>query len=95
MRHIITTQYTPEEFKLLVDTAVSEALQQLIPLVLKSTNSPPSTTKLLTRKEVCKILHVSLPTLSKLQKLGEIKATIISGSYRFSEKQIMDIVNKK
>ena len=95
MRHIITTQYTSEEFKFLIDTAVSEALQQLIPLVLKSTNSPPSTTKLLTRKEVCKILHVSLPTLSKLQRLGKIKAAIICGSYRFSEKQIMDLMNNK
>lgn len=95
MRHIITTQYTSEEFKSLIDTAVNEALQQLIPLVLKSTSSPPLDTPLLTRKEASKRLHISLPTLSTLIKTGKIKASVIGSSYRFSEKNIMDLVNKK
>lgn len=95
MRHIITTQYNSEEFKSLIDTAVKDALQQLIPLVSKSTNSPPLTTPLLTRKEACKRLHISLPTLSTLIKSGEIKVSVIGNSYRFSEKHIMDLINKK
>ena len=95
MRHIITTQYTSDEFKSLIDTAVKEALQQLIPLVSKSTNSPPLTTALLTRKDACRRLHISLPTLSGLVKSGKIKASIIGNSYRFSEKDILDLINKK
>ena len=95
MRHIITTQYTSEEFKSLIDTAVNEALQQLIPLILKSTNSPPSADPLLTRGDVCKRLRVSTPTLSKLMKQGEVKSCVVGGSYRFSEKHIMEFLNKK
>ena len=95
MRHIITTQYTSEEFKFLIDEAVKDALQQLIPLISKSTNSPPSSSPLITRKQACLVLNISLPTLSNLVKSGRLKASIIGNSYRFSEKHIMDLINKK
>ena len=87
---------TEKELKSIITTAVTEALLQYTSnLIPTSANSPPDPDYLLSRKAVCEILNLSLPTVSKLQKLGKIKAVTICGSYRYSKKHITDILNNK
>ena len=57
---------TPDDLKALISQAISEQLDKL--------PAPPSVeTKYLSRKEVCKELHITLPTLNYYTKSGIIK----------------------
>jgi hypothetical protein len=87
---------TEIELKSIITTAVTEALLQYTSnLIPTSANSPPDPDYLISRKTVCEILNISLPTAAKLQKSGKIKAVTICGSYRYSKKHITDILNNK
>lgn len=58
-----------------INDAVREAVVSLIPIAEEKKDNP-----LLTKKEAAKYLGVSLVTLSKYVKDGQIKAVTISGS---------------
>ena len=97
-RFSLLTEYNESELKKII----SEVLSDLLGKHLSKTppylsNSPPisSIDPLLTRSDVCKILHITLPTLSKLQDEGKIKAIIVGGSYRYSKKNITAFINGK
>jgi hypothetical protein len=57
---------TIEQLHDLIRESVREELQDIRP-------AKEETTKLLTRLEACKALHVSLPTLSRYMDLGIVK----------------------
>ncbi len=87
----LTTEYTQHELELLIEQSLKKILLQELPgLIAQFANSPPPNNlqNLLSRKEVRKILGISYPTLLKLERQGLLKGSIISGSYRYSEKQI-------
>lgn len=58
-----------------INDAVREAVTSLIPITEEKKDNP-----LLTKKEAAKYLGVSLVTLSKYVKEGQVKAVTISGS---------------
>ena len=68
MNHSVFTSFTPNELESLILDCVSRALE----------NHQPVTTKIeieyLTRKETAQKLNISLPTLWKLTKNGNINA---------------------
>ncbi|HEY5370636.1 MAG TPA: helix-turn-helix domain-containing protein [Hanamia sp.] len=97
-RFSLLTEYNESDLRQII----SELLSDLLEKYLSKTspylnNSPPlsSIDPLLTRSDVCKILHITLPTLSKLQDEGKIKATIVGGSYRYSKKNITAFISGK
>ena len=92
----LVTEYSELELKNIISAAVGEALQQYdLRATIPLENSQQTSDHLLSRKEVCEILNLSLPTVAKLQKAGKIKAITICGSYRYSKKHITDILNNK
>ena len=87
----LITEYSEIELKELIAEVVSEALQQTLSkhlIELKNSGSNNSPNELLDRKAVCKLLKITLPTLSKLQNEGKLKALIVGGSYRYYKKDI-------
>jgi excisionase family DNA binding protein len=48
----------------------------------------------LSRKEVCELLKISLPTLDKLCKESFFKRIIIGGQVRFDQDQVLEAINK-
>jgi len=96
MKRTICTEYNDTEFKELVASAVKEVLEQsLSQFIPRLANPTPNqlSDRLLSRKEACKSLRISLPTLAKLQKEGKIKVVIIGGSYKYSNKHIQEVMN--
>ena len=92
----LVTEYSELELKSIISAAVAEAIQQFeLKKTIPSENSQNTSDHLLSRKEVCGILNLSLPTIAKLQKVGKIKAVTICGSYRYSQKHIADLLNNK
>ena len=97
MRKFINTEFSEQELRELIASTVKEVLQETFPkYLLLSNNSPPaiSNDKLLSRKEVCQLLKVSLPTVVKLHNEGKIKFSIIRGSYRYNKKDIDQFLNQ-
>ena len=95
MGKLIYTTYNELEIRSLL----SEILQPIVAYEIQkvfssSINSPPSSDKeYLTRKGLCKLLNISLPTLSRLIKDGTLKPKIVGCSYRFSKNQIDAYMN--
>ena len=48
----------------------------------------------LSRKEVCVLLKISLPTLDKLCKENLFKRIIIGGQVRFDQDQVLEAIKK-
>lgn len=95
MGNLIYTTYTDLEFRSLVTEVLKPLVASEIEKVIFSlNNSPPiSESEYLTRNEVCKLLSISLPTLSRLTKSAVLKPKIVGCSYRFSRKQIDTYMN--
>ena len=91
----LVTEYTEQELITLIETSVREVLLQTQSHnLITSGNSPPISTEinLLSRTEVCKMLQITLPTLTKLQKSGKLKYIIILGSYRYDMNDIHNFI---
>lgn len=58
-----------------IKEAVKEAVSSMIPLPVEKADNP-----LLTKKEAAKYLGISIVTMSKYVKEGQVKAVTISGS---------------
>ncbi|OYZ01867.1 MAG: hypothetical protein B7Y37_04530 [Sphingobacteriia bacterium 28-36-52] len=67
--------YTIDVLREFINSAVKEAVTSLIPIAEEKKDNP-----LLTKKEAAKYLGVSIVTMSKYVKQGQIKAVTISGS---------------
>lgn len=80
----IIIQLTKEEFKDLLIESVLEASGKLLP--------KQSEIKYLTRKEAAKKLHITLPTLNKWTKSGNIKSYRIEGRVLYREDEINEVV---
>lgn len=95
MKRCVTTELSDSEFKQIIFDAVAEILEQKLQKLNLSqqTASTGTNDKLLSRAEVCKLLRISLPTLSKLQKDGKLKFIILGGSYRYRKKDVEKILN--
>ena len=71
-------------------------LEELINSIKKElvTNNNKESDKLLTRKEVSKMLGISLVTLSDWTKRGVVPAFRIESRIRYKEKDVLDSLNK-
>ena len=77
---IILQNVSSEDLKQIISDAVQEQLRQFQP-------QQNNEIKYLTRKEVAKLLKISLPTLNEYTKTGKIKAKKLGGRvlYRADE----------
>jgi hypothetical protein len=97
MKRCIITEYSEEDLKNLIANVVKDTIQQSFSQFIPTlSNSPPnnSTDRFFSRKELCAKMKISLPTLANIQKRGEIKATIVAGSYRYTQKSLDDYLKK-
>ena len=77
---VVTSQ---ENLRLLISQVVTETLKEFF-----SKDTKESDNRLLTRKEVCAILGISLPTLHSYTKSGTIKAVRIGNAIRYQSEEI-------
>lgn len=80
----------------LVSAITNDVLAKLTPL-FPETTSPDTfnkSEKYLTRKEVSKLIRVSLPTLHKYTTTGKIKAYRIERQVRYKENEVMAAMNQ-
>lgn len=67
--------HTIDVLRQYINDAVKEAVSSMIPVPVEKADNP-----LLTKKEAAKYLGVSIVTMSKYVKEGQVKAVTISGS---------------
>jgi len=83
---ILISQLDPASLKELIRATVSEVLNNRAPEQLE--------TKYLTRREVCDLLKISLPTLHGYVHEGKVKGHRIGRRVLFSETDIHDAVKE-
>lgn len=90
MGKLIYTTYNEIEFRSILTEILQPIVASEIQKIIASPNNspPPGEKEYLTRKGVCKLLDISLPTLTRLITAGEIRPKILGCSYRFSKIQI-------
>ena len=95
MGKLIYTTYTELEIRSLFTEILQPIVASEIQKIISSPNNspPPGEKEYLTRKGVCKLLDISLPTLSRLITSGVVKPKIVGCSYRFSKTQIDTYMN--
>lgn len=97
MEKVIYTTYNEVEIRDLLANILQPIIaSEVQKAILVSTNTnilPPDTKEFLTRKDVCKLLNVSLPTVTELTKKGLLKAKIVGSTYRYSKIQINNYMN--
>jgi excisionase family DNA binding protein len=76
----------PSEFYEDLDRRIRKAVEE----ALKLSDIQSSKTKYLTRKEVCQLLNISLPTLHSYCKKGIINGQKVGNRILFTEQQIQD-----
>ncbi len=67
--------FSIEVLRQYINDAVKEAVSSMVPMSVEKTDNP-----LLTKKEAAKYLGVSIVTMPKYVKEGQVKAVTISGS---------------
>ena len=67
--------FSIEVLRQYINDAVKEAVSSMVPMSVEKTDNP-----LLTKKEAAKYLGVSIVTMSKYVKEGQVKAVTIPGS---------------
>ena len=67
--------FSIEVLRQYINDAEKEAVSSMVPMSVEKTDNP-----LLTKKEAAKYLGVSIVTMSKYVKEGQVKAVTISGS---------------
>lgn len=74
----------------LVNAISSEILEKITPLIpATKPEQPKQSERLMTRKEVSKLLKISLPTLHKYTITGKIPAQRIVRQVRYNESEVM------
>ena len=84
MDNITLTQLAPHELRSLISDAVRETVQPIIDAAI----APPKNDDFLTRKEVCNILGVSLPTLLDWTRKGRIAGHRIGSRIRYKRSEV-------
>lgn len=84
---VTITQITPPELEALINNAVSRALSST-----KPAPEDPKPSGYITRKQVCELLHITLPTVHSWMKDGKLKAYHVGGRTLFKEHEVMDAV---
>lgn len=94
MKRVFVTEYSDYEFREILKETLFSIFKDsgiLKPPLAKVENH--SLDNYLDRKQVCELLHLSYPTLLKLQREGKIKGKLVGGTYRYSLKQIKNYFN--
>ncbi len=88
MRRAFLFEYSEDELIELIKVAVRDILHEQ--QVTTIAHSPPTSqdTEVLSPTQVCNVLHISRPTLSKYNKLGKIKAVRIGGKIFYKKSDI-------
>ncbi|MEJ7821359.1 MAG: helix-turn-helix domain-containing protein [Chitinophagaceae bacterium] len=93
----LTTEYSEQEIVSIIEHCIQQTLKQELQKHISSAHSLATrlSSKLLTRKELRRILRISYPTISRLTKNGTLKAKVVGGSYRYSESSIIKYLDAK
>jgi excisionase family DNA binding protein len=89
MDNITLTQLAPHELRSLISDAVRETVQPIIDAAI----APPKNDDYLTRKQVCGILGVSLPTLLDWTRKGKVKGHRIGSRIRYKRSDVESSLN--
>jgi excisionase family DNA binding protein len=87
MTAVTITQITAPELEALINNAVSRALSYT-----KSEPAPQPQSCYITRKQVCTILHISIPTVHAWVKKGKLQSYHIGGRTLFKESEVLEAV---
>lgn len=90
-QQIILTPFSVEQFQSEIANAVRLGLEQL---QTAQKNITPEQTELLTRNEVCDLLHITLPTLHQWTKEGVINGYRIGTRIRYKRAEVLATLNK-
>jgi len=92
MQNIILTQFSVEQFQSEIANAVRLGLEQL--QTTQNTTTTTEQTELLTRNEVCNLLHITLPTLHNWTKEGLITGYRIGTRIRYKRAEVLATLNQ-
>ena len=93
MQNIILTQFSVEQFQSEIANAVRLGLEQS-QTTQNTTTTTTEQTELLTRNEVCNLLHITLPTLHNWTKEGLITGYRIGTRIRYKRAEVLATLNK-
>lgn len=91
-QQIILTPFSVEQFQSEIANAVRLGLEQL--QTNQKNTITPEQTELLTRNEVCDLLHITLPTLHQWTKEGVVTGYRIGTRIRYKRAEILATLNK-
>jgi excisionase family DNA binding protein len=77
-----------------LETMISTAVNKGIALVSSQTKTTENQNELLTRKEVCELLHITLPTLHDWTKEGVITGYRINTRVRYKKSEVLATLQK-
>jgi excisionase family DNA binding protein len=89
-KSIILEQINLEQLESLISIAVNKG----IALVSSQTTTTENPNELLTRKEVCELLHITLPTLHDWTKEGVIIGYRINTRVRYKKSEVLATLQK-
>jgi excisionase family DNA binding protein len=89
-KSIILEQINLEQLESLISIAVNKG----IALVSSQTKTTENPNELLTRKEVCELLHITLPTLHDWTKEGVITGYRINTRVRYKKSEVLATLQK-
>ena len=89
----LLTEYSEHELKEIILQSIGEVLEKTVDKIHKTGDVKiHSSQQMISRRELCEKLKLSLPTVAKLHKTGKLKAIIVGGVYRYSQKNITDFM---
>jgi excisionase family DNA binding protein len=87
MQNVILTPLSIEQLQNFINDAVKTGFEQ-------TKTQEPERTNLLTRKQVCNLLNITLPTLWEWQRNGTITAYKVGTRLRFKENEVMSTLQR-
>lgn len=88
MTQKISTEFTLDEFKTVIQDAVKMEIEKL------NLIKPENPTEYITRKDAKEILGISLPTLNDWSKRGIIPSYRIASRVRYKRAEVLNSVTK-
>ena len=88
--NLILSPVTFEQLQMMVSDAVKHGIEQ----TQTTTSAEPTPPDLLTRKQVCDLLNITLPTLHVWTKEGRITAYHMNTRVRFKRAEVMGTLQK-
>ncbi len=95
MKRAFLFEYTQDELSELIKNAVREVLHEQISLPIA--NPPPASqdVEVLSPAQVCAMLHISRPTLTKYHKTGKLKGKKAGGKVFYKRSDVNKFLNNK